>query len=203
MASSREIFDFTLTPQQNLLNLLSFAEGQGVIEPTAMNLATVDAEGNPRNRMVLFKGLLQGGLSFYTNYQSPKSSDLIFSKKAAVCFFWPNLATQIRFEGGVTKATRAESEAYFKTRPRVSQIGAWASDQSTPIHAYSDFEKKVSEFTEKFAGVEVPCPPHWGGFILDISQAEFWFGVDGRLHYRHQYRKLSGENKWATTMLSP
>jgi len=175
-----------------------------VDEPHAMQLATLQANGYPAVRTVLFRGLIRGGLSFYTNYHSQKSRDLDFSNKAGLNFFWPVLQKQVRLEGLVDRLTRPESEAYFKGRPRLSQIGAWASDQSAEIPDFHWLQTRVQDFTKKFEGQEVPCPPHWGGFRLVPSKFEFWFGKEGRLHERFLFeRDQASPDGWKKLMKSP
>lgn len=172
-------------------------------EPTAMQLATVSAEGFPSIRTVLFKGFVRGGFSFYTNYDSAKARDLQATGRAALNFFWPTLATQIRVEGPVDLQSRDESEAYFKTRERLSQLGAWASRQSDEIPGTEWLESRVAEFEEKFRGREVPCPPNWGGFRLVPLKFEFWFGRQGRLHERYAFERARESDPWHTFMKSP
>ena len=180
------------------------AEANHLPEPNAMQLATVNEEGIPSIRTVLFKGLVRGGFSFYTNYQSPKSQDLIRSKKAALNFFWPSMEQQIRIEGLVEKLTRTESENYFKTRARLSQIGAWASEQSKEIPNMEWLDARVNEFEEKFKGKEIPCPQNWGGFHVIPLKIEFWFGKKGRLHQRFVFeRKKITDTEWRTLLKSP
>jgi len=174
-----------------------------VKEPNAMQLATVSAEGFPSVRVVYFKGFLRGALAFYTNYESSKGRDLLATKKACVNFFWPEMASQIRIEGAVELASRDESEAYFRTRERLSQIGAWASNQSREIPGTDWLEKRVAEFEAKFEGQEIPCPPHWGGFRLIPLKVEFWFGREGRLHERYLFERVDERSPWREFMESP
>jgi pyridoxamine 5'-phosphate oxidase len=149
---------------------MSKAVAQAIPEPTAMSLATVGKSGAPTVRAVLFKGMVRGGFSFYTNYNSPKAQELIENPQASLLFFWPTLQQQIRICGDVQKLTRKESEEYFKTRPRISQIGAWASDQSQEIPSIDFLNNKASELEKKYHGQEIPCPPHWGGFHCSSYQ---------------------------------
>jgi pyridoxamine 5'-phosphate oxidase len=196
-------FDFKLDPFENLDDQLNFAEVSGIKEPTAMSLATASKNGRPSLRVVLFKGVLRGGISFFTNYDSPKAQDLIENPNAEVLFYWANIFQQIRIAGSVEKLTRAESEAYFSSRPRLSQIGAWASQQSTPISSYQELQNRVDDFDFKFSSLVVPCPPNWGGFILIPEKFEFWFGKEGRLHERYRYRRSNTKSEWIREMLSP
>ncbi len=182
---------------------LAKAQGAGVPEANAMNLATVDSLGMPNLRVVYYKGTIRGGLSFYTNYGSQKAREIFSSGRGAVNFFWPQLAQQVRFQGVIEKLTREENEAYFRTRPRLSQIGAWASEQSQEIPSEEWLERRVHEFEEKFKGQDVPCPLDWGGYHLLPLQAEFWFGQEGRLHKRYVFERLGLESPWRTLMKSP
>lgn len=167
-----------------------------------MTLATCSSEGIPTARMVLFKGMVRGGFSFYTNYDSPKSKNLMENPKAALIFFWSTLKMQIRVTGPVAKLTREESEKYYQSRARLSQIGAWASDQSTVVSGIEELEKKVVAVEERFKGQDpLPCPPNWGGYHVIPETIEFWFGKDGRLHERYFFKKEKGS--WKMSMKSP
>lgn len=196
------MFDHGGDPFTNLEILVKDASDRGLRDANAMALATVDANTlQPSARIVLFKGLVRGGLSFYTNYEGRKARELAGDTKASVCFFWPTLETQIRVEGATAKLTRAESEAYFKTRARLSQLGAWASHQSDEIPDHSYLEERTAEFSRKFQGQEIPCPPNWGGYHLVPSSFEFWFGRQGRLHERYVYERQGSD--WRRFMRSP
>lgn len=181
-------FNPSLDPFLHLTQWIQEAKEAAVPEHNAMVLSTVNSEAQTSNRVVLFKGLLRGGLSFYTNYHGRKAQDLAENPKAALNFFWAPLARQIRLEGQVAKLTRAESEAYFKTRPRLSQLGAWASKQSEVVAGVEELQQRLQEAEEKFRNQEVPCPPDWGGFHLIPSEFEFWIGHEGRLHERYIYQ---------------
>lgn len=157
------------------------------IEPTAMSLATVTKEGRPRSRIVLYKGMSRGGLTFFTNYESNKALDLEAHPYAALTFHWKILSLQVRIEGPVQKTSREESEKYFATRPRESQIGAWASAQSRILGSRKDLDQKRQEMEEKFEGKDVVCPPFWGGYRVIPDLFEFWMLEPGRLHNRFQY----------------
>lgn len=172
-------------------------------EPTAMSLATVNSSGQPQVRTVLFKGLVRQGFSFFTNYNSPKAKQLMENPRASLLFLWTPLEQQIRIEGKVEKLTRAESEAYFKTRPRESQLGAWASQQSQEIPSYEFLQTEFDSLEKKFSGKEIPCPEHWGGFHLLPTMIEFWFGKQGRLHERYVYERKSPQDSWRKYMKSP
>ncbi|MCS6837378.1 MAG: pyridoxamine 5'-phosphate oxidase [Bdellovibrionaceae bacterium] len=190
-----EWFDFELKKVTEL----------GEFEPTAMNLATCRApERYPDVRVVLFKGWIRGGLSFYTNLNSPKAKSLQAFPWATANFFWPKVNQQIRIFGTVEPLTREENESYFSSRPRLSQLGAWASDQSQKLDSYEYLEMRIQEFVEQFDEGPIPCPPHWGGFRLVPLRFEFWFGRDGRLHERYVFeRQNSNQQTWEKFMLFP
>lgn len=196
-------FDFQRDPFDHFQELFREAEAKIPKDPNAMSLATVSQEGIPAVRTVLFKGIVRGGFSFYTNYESPKARDLLATKKAALLFYWPSLDRQIRITGPVEKLTRQESEAYFSSRARLSQLGAWASHQSQKINDHEELEQRVQEFDKQFAGKQVPCPPHWGGFHVLPLKFEFWFARSGRLHERYVYERSTLESPWETSVRSP
>src|SRR5262245_39767867 len=153
-------------------------------EPAAVTLATADAAGRPSARVVLLKGVDARGFVFYTNYESRKARELAQNPFAALCFHWPALGEQVRVEGRVGLASAEESDAYSATRPRPSQIGAWASRQSETLPSREDLMARVQEIEARFAGREVPRPPNWGGFRLAPSRVEFWKHAESRLHER-------------------
>jgi pyridoxamine 5'-phosphate oxidase len=159
-----------------------------VEEPTAMHLATADAAGRPSGRMVLLKGVENGGFVFFTNYESKKGRQLSQNPYAALTFFWPELERQVRIEGRVRRLGRKESEQYFVTRPRESQWGAHASPQSRPIPDRAWLEKAYSRVQRRFPDA-VPCPENWGGYVLFPERFEFWQGRQGRMHDRLEYRE--------------
>lgn len=201
MASSKDFFDFKSDPILNFQELLKLAERKGVPDHTAMSLSTVSAQGKPSSRIVLLKDVEDGKFVFFTNYQSQKSQEIEANKNVELLFYWPQMYVQIHIAGIATKVDRAASEAYFKTRPRISQIGAWASQQSERIESYEVLERKFKKVEEQYKDQEIPCPPNWGGFQIDPQMIEFWFGMDGRLHYRYVYEK-SGAG-WLRSMKSP
>lgn len=195
-------FDFKKDPLENFLELYKQAQAKGIPDANAMSLASVNSENQPSVRIVLFKGLVDRGFSFYTNYNGRKGRDLDFNKKVAVNFFWPQLDQQIRIEGVVQKLSQEANEKYFSSRPRLSQIGAWVSHQSEKISSYEELSLKIQQMEKKYQGQIVPCPPHWGGYRIDPTEIEFWFGRMGRLHERYVYQKSSDQN-WSRFMRSP
>jgi pyridoxamine 5'-phosphate oxidase len=170
--------------------------------PEAMNLATATPEGRPSSRMVLLKQVDQDGFVFFTNYHSPKAAQLESNPYAALVFYWPQLDRQVRIEGKVERTSVSESQEYFQTRPRESQIGAWASPQSTVIPAREVLEEKAKELEEYYRDREIECPGHWGGYRLRPDRIEFWKSRPGRLHDRILYERLS-DGTWAIKRLAP
>jgi len=184
-----------------LRDWLQDAQTTGLREPWAMALATATADGTPSVRMVLLKEIEEGGLVFFTSYESRKSAELISNPHASLLFHWDTLARQIRIEGQVTKVSADESGQYFATRPRMSKIGAWASRQSAVIGGREELESAVKQYEKKFSGGEIPLPPHWGGFRLIPGQIEFWQGQENRLHDRLRYERSGSE--WTIVRLAP
>jgi pyridoxamine 5'-phosphate oxidase len=183
--------------------LLVEAEAAGEPEPTAMTLATADNVGRISARIVLLKGVDERGFVFYTNYHSAKAGQLAAQPRAALCVLWKSLrdVVQVRIEGGVEKTGADESDAYFASRPRASQIGAWASLQSQTLPARAELDERVAEMEKRFAGGEVPRPPDWGGYRVVPDAMEFWFGQRARLHERIRYE--AGEREWSKRLLYP
>ena len=176
-------------------------------EPTAMLLSTVDGDGTPAGRVVLLKNLqtgAPGGFTFYTNYESRKGRALTANPRAALTFFWPGLERQVRIEGVVERTAAAVADAYFQSRPRASQIGAWASPQSAEIDGRATLEAREAEIAARFADVEpLPRPPFWGGFTLRPHRIEFWQGRPSRLHDRLRYERAHNGDTWTRTRLAP
>jgi len=156
---------------------------------TAMSLATVDESGRPAVRIVLLKAVGPRGFSFFTNYGSRKARELESSTQAALCFFWPSIYQQVRVEGSVERLPEGESDAYFASRPRGSQAGAWASRQSEPLADRQELVDRLADVEARFADREIPRPPFWGGFLLRPQSIEFWVGEESRLHQRRRYER--------------
>jgi pyridoxamine 5'-phosphate oxidase len=184
----------------------AFAEAQKIPrdrlpEPNAFTLATVGADGAPSARIVLLKDFDERGFVFYTNYESRKGRELLALPRAAMCFHWPLLEVQIRVEGSVEQVAEAEADAYFASRPRGSQIGAWASAQSRPLASATALDARVAEIEKQYHGQPVPRPPHWSGFRIVPARIEFWRGMPSRLHRREVYTR-SGAG-WTLGLLNP
>ena len=171
-------------------------------EPTAMTLATVTSDGQPAARVVLLKGLDDRGLVFYTSYESDKGQQLEANPRACACFFWVMLERQARISGSVAKVTREESEAYFRSRPRESQLGAWASQQSAVLSGPDELTARLAEVRARFGEGDVACPPHWGGYRLTPERVELWQGRPSRLHDRLRYTRKA-QSSWLVERLSP
>ncbi len=180
---------------------LADAEAAGMIEPTAMTLATVDADGRPSARVVLLKGLHEGALQFFTNYDSRKGAALAANPFAAATFWWDRLERSVRFEGAVQKLDAATSAAYFHSRPRGSQIGAWTSMQSAVVEGRAALDARLAANEQRFAEGEIPLPAFWGGFALIPDRIEFWQGRDNRLHDRLRFVRAAAG--WQLERLQP
>jgi pyridoxamine 5'-phosphate oxidase len=172
-------------------------------DPNAMSLATVDAQGLPDVRMVLLKGVDARGFVFYTNLQSRKGEELAANPRAALLFHWKSLSRQIRVRGPVERVSEQDADAYFATRPRGAQIGAWASKQSEPLESRFALEKAVAKYTAKYAVGTVPRPPHWSGFRIVPLQMEFWHDRPFRLHQRVLFQRDAADAAWTKTGLYP
>ncbi len=170
-------------------------------EPTAFALATAAPDGQPSIRMLLLKDVDERGFVFYTNLESRKARELETNRRAAMNFHWSPLDRQVRVEGRVSRVSDGEADAYFASRPRGSQIGAWASRQSRPLESAADLDARVAEFERKFAGRDVPRPPFWSGFRLEPAVMEFWKGKPSRLHERQLFVR-DGEG-WRIQLLYP
>ena len=170
-------------------------------DPNSMALATTGADGQPHVRILLLKGHGPGGFIFYTNEESAKGGELRENPRAALLFHWKSLRRQIRIEGRIEPVSNAEADSYFATRARDSQLGAWASDQSRALDRRETFEQRFEDMKSRFAGEEVPRPPHWGGYRLIPSRIEFWTDRPHRLHERRLFTLRSGS--WSEGLLYP
>ena len=170
-------------------------------EPTAMTLATVGADGQPSARLVLLKAVDERGFVFYTNLRSRKGRDLAANPRAALTFHWQPLEVQVRVEGTVEQVSDREADEYFATRDRGSQIGAWASDQSETLARDADLDARVADAERRFAGRDVPRPPHWSGYRVIPARVEFWRNRPSRLHERRLFERDGGE--WRERLLFP
>ncbi|MDE3066021.1 MAG: pyridoxamine 5'-phosphate oxidase [Verrucomicrobiota bacterium] len=176
--------------------------GHPPVDATAMTLATADAAGRPSTRAVLLKGVDERGFVFFTNFGSRKGRELAANPRAALTLYWPDLERQVCVAGAVTRLPRAESEAYFRSRPRGSRISAWASNQSDAVADRVALEKKWAEFAAKFPGDDIPTPPDWGGYVLKPERIEFWQGRPSRLHDRFSYTRQP-DGAWKLERLAP
>ena len=172
-------------------------------EPNAMAVSTIDAEGMPDSRIVLVRGLDDDGLTFFGNYNSAKGQQIDANPVASAVFPWIGLHRQVRVRGSIEMLPRHESDAYFASRPRDSQLGAWASPQSEVISGREVLNERHAEFAEKFAGTEVLRPPHWGGWLIVPDVFEFWQGRPNRLHDRFRYRRDDNTQDWVIERLAP
>jgi pyridoxamine 5'-phosphate oxidase len=180
-----------------------FAEARAseINDSEAMALATADAVGNPTVRMVLLKGHGPGGFVFYTNEQSVKGQQLAENPSAALLFHWKSLRRQVRIEGEVARVPNEQADAYFATRSRDSQLGAWASDQSRPLESRAVFEERYEEMKRRFDGQQVARPPHWGGYRVIPNRIEFWSDRPHRLHERRVFTRADGD--WTEGLVFP
>jgi pyridoxamine 5'-phosphate oxidase len=191
-------------PFERFSALLAAARDVGVErlpEPTAFALGTLGEGGQPSVRILLLKGVDERGFVFYTNYESRKGGELLAHPLAAMCFHWQPLERQVRIEGQAVPVGAEEADAYFASRPRGSQIGAWASRQSRPMEHAGALEERVREFEARFADGDVPRPPHWSGFRLVPTRIEFWHNMPSRLHERHVY--VRDGDGWRMSVLYP
>jgi pyridoxamine 5'-phosphate oxidase len=193
--------DLVADPLEQFVRWFDEARSAPILEPNAMTLATVDAAGQPSARTVLLKAVDRRGLTFYTNLESRKARELAANPKAALLFWWPPQGRQVRFEGEIEPVDDAEAEAYFATRPRGSQIGAWASAQSNVVADRATLEAAERAVATRFAEGMVPRPPFWGGYRLVPARVEFWQGRINRLHDRLRYTRR-GEG-WDLERLAP
>jgi pyridoxamine 5'-phosphate oxidase len=177
------------------------ARRSGIELPEAVALATATSAGVPSARMLLLKGADSAGFRFFTNFESRKCGEMAENDRVALLFHWAELARQVRVEGRVEKLPTADAEAYFRTRPRGSQVGAWASRQSAELSSRAELEDKMAEYERKYSGKDVPLPPFWGGYLVRPERIEFWQGRADRLHDRFLY--VREEDAWRVVRLSP
>ena len=198
--TSNELYQEAIATYQQLL---AEATRVGEREPVATTLASADATGRVSARIVLIKQVDAEGFAFFTNYRSAKAAQLAANRQAALCVVWKTLRdiVQVRIEGFVEMTSPQESDVYFASRARPNQIGAWASLQSQTLPARADLDTRVAEFERKFAGADVPRPPHWGGYRLKPDMIEFWYGQSARLHDRVRYDLVDGA--WSKRLLYP
>jgi pyridoxamine 5'-phosphate oxidase len=201
----KESFNIMLKPEilDTFLRLLDEAKASGDRDPTAMSVATVDGSGRVASRIVLLKGADERGFRFYTNYQSDKGDQIEVHPQVALCFHWKQLrdGVQVRVEGVARKLQDEESDTYFASRPRQSQIGAWASLQSQTLPDREAFEQRVARYEQQFDGREVTRPQHWGGYVVEADMLEFWYGAEFRLHERVRWDRHG--QTWTSRLLYP
>ncbi len=178
------------------------AREQAATDPTAMVLSTCTRDGTPSSRVVLLKDVTDLGFVFFTNYHSRKSREILLNPRGSLCFYWPAIDQQVRVEGTITKTSNRDSDDYFATRPRISQLGAWASDQSQPLRSKQELMDRVQELDQRYNDVSIPRPSFWGGYLIRPNAMEFWTNGEFRLHDRFRYTLLD-DGKWFVQRLNP
>jgi len=192
-----------MDPLQRFNELFAQARLNPCHDPTAMTLASVGADGRPSARVVLLKGVDGGGFVFYTNTRSRKGRELDANPNVALTFWWPAIGWQVRVEGSAARVSDAEADAYFATRARGSQLGAWASEQSETLASRAELEARLASLTAEHAGKPVPRPPHWTGYRVTPTLVELWKNREDRLHEREEYRRASPSSPWTMRLLNP
>lgn len=187
-------------PIAQLSQWLQEAQQAGVLEPNAMCISTA-LDGRPSSRMVLLRGLNARGLTFYTSYFSRKGREIAANPHAAALFYWPQLERQVRIEGSVEQLAEEESDAYFASRPRGHQLGAWASEQSEAVESREILDQRMTDYAERFEGEEVPRPHSWGGLLIKPERIEFWQGRPNRMHDRLEFARSA--SAWSVRRLQP
>lgn len=201
-SATLDIADTAASPLDQFSRWFEEALRAEIKEPNAFTLSTLSTQGYPRARIVLLKGFEQAGFVFYTNYNSAKAKEMALNPQVAMTFLWHDLERQVRVEGHVEKVSAETSRVYFQSRPKSSQIGAWASPQSQVIADRAVLEAEMARLAQEYAGVPVlPLPPHWGGYLIRPQRVEFWQGRRSRLHDRVQYRLEQG--LWVKELLAP
>lgn len=193
--------DLQASPFEQFKNWYHVVLTRGITERHAMTLATCGSDGRPSARVVYLRGI-DHGFTFFTNYNSRKGKEMAANPQVAVCFYWKELERQVRIEGRVEKLTSEESDRYFAGRPTETRLGAWASHQSQPLESAAQLYSHVEEIRQRFAGQEIPRPPHWGGYRLVPDRFEFWQGRPSRLHDRFLYQ-LEQSGQWTIHRLNP
>lgn len=198
---SLDIKDLAQNPIVQFEYWFDEAVGANLPEPHAFMVSTVNTEGKPSARIVLLRNADENGFTFFTNYNSRKGHDIEAKPYASATFFWQQLQRQVRIEGTIEKVSAQESDEYFASRPRESQIGAWASNQSQVLESREALEQRVASLTKEYEGKDIPRPPHWGGYRIKPTQIEFWQGRASRLHDRFLY--TLDNNNWTINRLNP
>ena len=192
-----------MDPLQRFNELFAQARLNPCHDPTAMTLASVGADGRPSARVVLLKGVDGGGFVFYTNTRSRKGRELDADGRAALTIWWPHIGWQVRVEGTAARVSDAEADAYFATRARGSQLGAWASEQSDALASREELEARLAALTAKYANGPVPRPPHWTGYRVTPTTIELWKNREDRLHEREEYTRATPDAPWTMRLLNP